>query len=532
MAVLTWETSTGRQRLELGDVAVLGRVAECDVVLPAPEVSRQHARIRRDAARWLFEDEGSHNGSYINGTLSTATTALADGDIIHVGAFRLTFNTGATSPLPSPPLAGNGDQAASLSALASLDLSRLHAPMAAGNSVDISRRLQATYEIARATTGTFDESEMLEQVLAVLFDIFEAADRGMILLGDGGADEIRRGAVKQRTGDDRDAIELSDTALERAFKNREALLCRDTGDDGHFSAAQSIVDLGIRSIMIAPLVYRDQVYGAIYLDAIRRAAGFSSADLKLLGIAAADVAAALAHAELHRHVVQNERMAAMGETATGLSHCIKNILQGVKTGSYVVDQGLEMQDLGMIDTGWQVIKRKNDFMEKLVWDLLTLSKPREAEFAPTDLNALCEEMCDVGAHDESGNDVSVIFKADPDLPAVMLDAKGFRRCLLNLVTNAMDACSKAGGEVRVETDGGTGDDPICVTIHDNGCGMSDATQAKLFTMFFSTKGAKGTGLGLPVTKKIIEEHGGQLDVSSIEGRGTTFTISLPIEHKA
>jgi two-component system NtrC family sensor kinase len=534
MAAVTWQTGEGLQRLELDEVTVVGREAESDVSLGSPQVSRQHAHIRHAGDAWLFEDRGSHNGSRINGTPSIQTQ-LADGDVISIGPFQLHFMLDSAAPPPHrelsghPAQGGQRDLAEPLSAMASLDLSRVQAPRGPQETIDLSRRLQASYEIARATAATLDESDLLEQVLTALFDIFEAADRGMILLVDRESGALRHGPVKQRTGNDAEVIEVSDTALNRALDSREAVLCYNTRDDSRFAAAQSIVDLGIRSMMIAPLLFREQLYGAIYLDARqRRSAAFQSADLQLLCAAAGDVAAALAHTELHRQVVQNERMAAMGETATGLSHCIKNILQGVKTGSYVVDRGLEHKDFSLIESGWQVIKRKNDFMEALVWDLLTLSKPREAVYAPADLNALCEEICDVGTQREEGAPVTVTFRPDPDAPAIAVDAKGIRRCLLNLVTNAMDACAATGGEVTVETDATAADGRVRIAVHDTGCGMSTETQSKLFTVFFSTKGARGTGLGLPVTKKIVEEHGGALEVTSTEGSGTTFTISLPI----
>jgi signal transduction histidine kinase len=92
----------------------------------------------------------------------------------------------------------------------------------------------------------------------------------------------------------------------------------------------------------------------------------------------------------------------------------------------------------------------------------------------------------------------------------------------------MDACADTGGEVTVETHVPDADGRVSIAIRDTGCGMSAETQAKLFTVFFSTKGSRGTGLGLPVTRKIVEEHGGTLDVTSAEGTGTTFTITLPI----
>jgi signal transduction histidine kinase len=123
--------------------------------------------------------------------------------------------------------------------------------------------------------------------------------------------------------------------------------------------------------------------------------------------------------------------------------------------------------------------------------------------------------------------VEVSFAADKALQNICVDPKGIRRCILNLVTNAVDACLEGGGDVEVRTFAAEEDGMVRIVVRDTGCGMSEETLAKLFTIFFSTKGSKGTGLGLPVTKKIVEEHGGRIKAESRQGAGTTFTVSLP-----
>ncbi|MBL7077185.1 MAG: FHA domain-containing protein [Kiritimatiellae bacterium] len=529
MAVLTWQTDDGPQERALGDLTVIGRVADCDIRLNDRQVSRKHACIRLEHGIWLFEDEGSSNGSLVNGTARTRWPC-SNGDTIEIGPFLLVFRSDGDDGASAPEEAGGADDMERLGAMQSIDLSVAGAATGAKDSVDLQRRLHAGYEIARATAATLKVPDLLEQVITALLEIFDSADRGLILLVDQETDAVSRGAVKQRSGRSGDDVAVSDTALKRVIQTREAVLCADAQDDGRFAASQSIVDIGIRSMMIAPLVFRDNVFGAIYLDALQRVVRFQKDDLKLLTFAAAEVAAALANAELHQQMVKHARMAAMGETVAGLSHCIKNILQGVKTGSYLIDMGLEQGNLDRVGSGWQVVKKKNDFMEELVWDLLTLSKPREPTYAPADLNGLCAEICEIGSHREDGPDVAVDFKPDPAMPEVELDAKGIRRCVLNLVTNAVDACTK-GGEATVETHAPADDGNARVVIRDTGCGMDEETLAKLFKVFFSTKGSKGTGLGLSVTKKIVEEHGGRLDVVSEKGKGTTFTMLLALVHE-
>ena len=285
-----------------------------------------------------------------------------------------------------------------------------------------------------------------------------------------------------------------------------------------------------RSILCVPLRSRERILGAI--EILNKIDGpFTQKDLILCQAVAGQAAVAIENAMLHEQMLLKERMAAIGETVAGLSHCIKNILQGVKTGSYLVNLGMEKGDMEFVSKGWEVVRKKNDFMEELVWDLLTLSKPREPLYELTDLNALCEDMCETGSHREEGAPgVTVDFRPDPNMSEVEVDGKGMRRCLLNLITNAVDACTD-GGKATVETLAPTDDGKVRVVIRDTGCGMDQETVDKLFTVFFSTKGAKGTGLGLPVTKKIVEEHGGELQVASEKGKGTTFTVLLPPLHE-
>jgi signal transduction histidine kinase len=175
-----------------------------------------------------------------------------------------------------------------------------------------------------------------------------------------------------------------------------------------------------------------------------------------------------------------------------------------------------------------MVRRNNAFMEQLVFDLLTISKKRAPEYEAADLNALCRDVCDMAVVRAEEKHVPLAFTPDESVPPVEVDPKGIRRCLLNLVTNAVDACEGGGGSVTVCARAPEGDGFARILVQDTGCGMSDEQKARLFAVFFSTKGSKGTGLGLPVTRKIVEEHNGRIEVDSREGEGTTFTIVLPV----
>jgi len=174
-----------------------------------------------------------------------------------------------------------------------------------------------------------------------------------------------------------------------------------------------------------------------------------------------------------------------------------------------------------------MVTRNNAFMEELVYDLLTYSKDRQPAYEATEVNVLVADvvaMCGERARTKS---VPLNFVPDTELAAVELDPKGIKRALMNFVMNAIDACAGSGAAVTVRTRAPGDDGMARILVEDTGCGMSEETLSKLFTVFFSTKGSKGTGLGLPVSQKIVEEHGGRVEVESTEGEGTTFTICLP-----
>ena len=195
-------------------------------------------------------------------------------------------------------------------------------------------------------------------------------------------------------------------------------------------------------------------------------------------------------------------------------------------GAFILEKGLDRDNLERVRQGWEMVRRNTGFMEELVYDLLTYSKERRPEYSATDINALCGDVVEMCRQRAASRNVALALAPAEGIGPVELDPKGIRRCLMNLVMNGIDAC-ESGGAVTVKV---LGPDPqgfIRLVVADTGCGMSKETLDKLFTEFFSTKGSKGTGLGLPVTKKIIEEHGGRIEVESRPGAGTTFTIFLP-----
>jgi PAS domain S-box-containing protein len=235
---------------------------------------------------------------------------------------------------------------------------------------------------------------------------------------------------------------------------------------------------------------------------------------------------------LERELLGAERLAAVGQTVAGMAHCVKNILHGLKGGSYMVNIGIEKENREKLAAGWNMVQRNIGRTADLVQDLLTYSKERQPEMAPCRPNEIAAEVVELMQAVAEENKVILKAELSPDVGEVMLDQRSLHRSLLNLVSNAIDACRDdpnlgKAHRVTLTTALGPGE-TIQFDVSDNGSGMSDEVKTKLFSSFFSTKGPQGTGLGLLVTSKLVEEHKGTIDVESALDKGTRFRIRLPL----
>jgi signal transduction histidine kinase len=256
---------------------------------------------------------------------------------------------------------------------------------------------------------------------------------------------------------------------------------------------------------------------------------FDSDDCYLLEAVAGLVAVAVDNAAQHEALVKAERLATVGQTVAGLAHCIKNVLNGLKAGSHILQAALSKVEAGDdVDKGWGMVARNLDFLSNIVMDMLTYAKPRKPVRQPCLVSEVCQDVVDLLAQKAANNGVALTTQLDDHLDEALLDEMAIRRCLLNLADNAIDACATGEGSVVLSTGRSGAGDGVWIRIHDNGCGLDPALRDKIFEPLFSTKGSKGTGLGLAVTKKIVEEHGGTLTVASEPGRGTEFLMELPV----
>lgn len=225
------------------------------------------------------------------------------------------------------------------------------------------------------------------------------------------------------------------------------------------------------------------------------------------------------------------QLASIGLLVGSISHGIKGLLTGLDGGIYLVNSGFAKDKRDRVEKGWEMVQRNVERIRTMVLDILYYAKDRELAIDDVDLAAMVEELRPGLEKKASDIDVSLSLEIGDDLGTIEGDTNALRAMLLNLLENSLDACrmdqAKTGHMLRLAIR--RADPWMVLEIEDNGIGMDRETREKLFSLFFSSKGIKGTGLGLFISNKIVDKHGGSIRVDSEPGRGARFLIRLPLE---
>jgi len=234
--------------------------------------------------------------------------------------------------------------------------------------------------------------------------------------------------------------------------------------------------------------------------------------------------------QLEREKIDAERLAAVGQTVAGLAHGIKNILTGLEGGMYVVNSGLQKGQKERVDIGWEMLKRNIGKISALVKNLLNFSKGRTPHVVLVNPNDLARDIIALYQDAARQDGIALAAETDDTIPPAALDPEEIHTCLANLVSNALDACQmsekpKCTVTVRCKEENNC----LIYEVADEGSGMDYEIKQKVFTNFFTTKGTGGTGLGLLLTRKIVQEHGGKIMVESTPGEGSLFRLVFPRE---
>lgn len=408
------------------------------------------------------------------------------------------------------------------------------------------RESEALLELARALTSTLEYMPLLKTITCAAARACEM-DRGAVYLwddervvpvmcqfADGHADEALWEAFRDLGG-----TRVADIPFLERVRRGEPLVVDDLGNDPLVPRAVDV--FRGRALLVLPLIRQDSVIGALVLDNPASARPITPAQVRMGTAVASQVALAVENARLYwnaqqaladlkaaqEHIVRGETLRALGELAGGVAHHLNNLLSVIIARVEILTSKAEAEPFKRplkivaraAKDGAEVVRRIQEFAR-----VEDVHEPQ-----PVDLNELARQVVEMtrvrwqDAAQAQGVRVDVECQARP-IPLVAGHPASLREVITNLVLNAVDALPQ-GGRVAVRT--WEEDGMVALSVTDNGIGMPDAVRRRAAEPFFTTKGLKSTGLGLSVSHGIVQRHGGDLDIDSAEGRGTTVTIRIP-----
>jgi len=340
-------------------------------------------------------------------------------------------------------------------------------------------------------------------------------------------------------------LPVDDNGLGRSVRGQ--LVYEPDVDEAKFDFPRRLAGCGLRALVIAPLLVEDQVFGAL-ICARRDAKSFSSGECEFLQQASEHTALAAHQAQLNtdlqqayddlrksqQQVMQQERLRALGQMASGIAHDINNAISPMA----LYTEALLEHEQSLSERGrkqLEIIQRAVDDVAQTVARMGEFYRFRESEasLAPLDLNQLVEQVLDLtrarwsDMAQQRGSMIDVRLELDAQLPRIAGVQSQLRDALVNLVFNAVDAMP-AGGTLTIRTRASKNaqGDTCIIEVADDGIGMDEETRRRCLEPFFSTKGTRGTGLGLAMVYGVVQRHRAQLEIDSEPGKGTVMRIEF------
>ncbi len=358
-------------------------------------------------------------------------------------------------------------------------------------------------------------------------------------VGERGAELARTIALAEQA-----RIEVSESGLHRCVHGE--MVYEPDMQKSRLPFTTRLASAGLRSLVASPLMIESEVFGVL-LIATRQVQAFSSDDCEFLRQLSSHVALAAHQARLYealqgayqdlretqQTVMQQERLRALGQIASGIAHDINNAL----SPAALYTQSMLVHEPNLTDRSREqlaVIQRAIDDVARTVQRMRAFYMPRglELTLTPVDLNLSVMQVVDLtrarwsNIPQERGIVMKVETTLASDLPEILGAEHELRDALTNLLLNAVDSMPE-GGTIALRTRFVARDDQVVVEVEDNGIGMSETTRSRCLEPFFTTKGERGAGLGLPMVFGMVQRHGGDLEIDSELGRGTTVRLIFP-----
>lgn len=522
----------------------IGRAPTNTIQMTHAGVSRVHATIAFENNQYVVNDLGSRNGTYVNNK-KVDRAVLQNGDKIIIGKRVFVFLVeGIEDQNSALEFSPAFEETVSIST-EELEQSKLlmhNAHTAAQNFFErpatdleqaeyaelVHARISGLYHLSENLRTAVDPDEILEEGLAFLFNALPSAQRAVAMLRSGGTGTLEARTVKYRNPDpDQTGIPVSSSILDRVLREQVAIVNRNLQDDPHFCQADSIVSHDIKSIICVPLMNRDAVIGALHLDNSDCLNPFTRDDMEFTAAVANELALSIANVNLQKKVINNEKMAAIGLTITNLAHNIRNLYNVQLNSVVLLDAEIQTIKHDRIASCWSLVRESLEKIAGLTSEMLEYTEVDSIKARPIDINAVIRAECEMLQKNLTTEGIGLELNLRPDLSEWMVDKKHLQRAILNLVVNAKDAL-KGVDEACIKITTELEDDrQLIIRVSDNGCGIPKDARAKIFELFYTTKGTNGTGIGLAMIQKFVENQGGRFTVVSQLDVGSVFSMSFP-----
>lgn len=492
---------------------VIGRSSKADIVLAGDSVSRRHARLFVEDRKLCIEDLGSSNGVLVNDEPVTRRL-LEPGDRVQIGCYLMqieSFDAAAKKRFTKR------------TEIKESEVAPIHERLMGSERSSIA----FLYQISQCLCVHRTLRPLLQGVMSSVMENIPA-ERGYILTR-----PDRHTSMKLQVSEARDPEEtgppLSHTLIDHVVKTKTSVLTADASEDDRFEDSESIAKYKIKAVICVPLLGRDEVFGALYLDTHRGNEPLKQEHLQLLSIVGQVLGAGVENITLNERQIRQERLAGIGETVSGTSHDMRNIMMGMLGATEMIEMASEERDWDSVDEGTGFLRQTLERFQKLSEGMLDYARAKELVLEDTNLQELVDEVIGTVGHEAEARSIAMRFTHQAP-GRVLMDSHQMYRVLLNLVRNAMDALEGEGGSIDIES--GTEAGAVFVRVKDTGPGIPPEHLSKIGQPFFTTKKDKGTGLGLATCFRIMEQHHGRIDVDSAPNAGTSITLLFPPDQTA
>ena len=555
-----------------GDFSI-GRAQESGLFLPDPQVSRKHTEIFKEGSLYWVVDNKSHNGTHVNEIRIDGKRVLRNGDILRLGntslevhapedaavtgrhkieieeeGDELTMTVERNARYLAPPTidaitsAGAAVDGFSFPSLAEL---RKAPDRSLNMIVSNAKRFAILFHVAKSLQEATDTDRLLAIMMDYVFKVMKA-DRGEIVLVHPESNELVPVLSMDREGRVSDKVRISRTVIGKALNSRMAIISTDARSDPRLAQAESIIMYGMRSIMCVPMISKEKVIGIVQVVNEKDLAAFGEDDLYLLTVIGSLAAVSVENARLYERqkqaledlraaheelkqtqeeLIHQEKLATVGQLASGIAHEIKNSLGPMALVHLLKERH---PDDDVLQEYANVILESHNRIRQMISEVRDFTSGQTKEFSLElqPLNQLLEACLAFLKFDKDVKRAQVKLHVH-DAPEAKINTDRLKQVIINLVRNSAQSLPEIGGKIDVvlTRDG----DHAVIRVADNGSGIPDEILEKIWTPFFTTKEGKGMGLGLDISRMIVEQHQGRMECSSKVDRGTVMSIYLPSE---